>query len=126
MPLMADGKWVPELVSLAGGKNLFGKVGVHSPWMEWEEFKISDPDVILIMPCGFDLLRCRAELSVLTNRSGWEELSAVKSGDVYLTDDKQFFNRPGPRIVESLEIIAEIIHPKEFIPKYEGVCWEKF
>ena len=125
-PLMAAGNWVPELVSMAGGINLFGEIGIHSPWMDWEELKNADPDVILVMPCGFDLKRCRAELFTLANSPGWEELSCVKTGDVYLVDGNQYFNRSGPRISQSLEIIAEILHPHEFETKYKGSGWERY
>jgi iron complex transport system substrate-binding protein len=125
-PLMAAGNWVPELVELANGENLFGKTGLHSPWMSWEELVASDPDVIISMPCGFDLERTRKEMYWLTGRPGWRELRAVRSGEVYLADGNQYLNRPGPRIVESLEILAEILHPAEFEPKLEGAGWERF
>ena len=125
-PLMAAGNWVPELVSMAGGINLFGEIGIHSPWMDWEELKNADPDVILVMPCGFDLKRCRAELFTLANSPGWEELSCVKTGNIYLVDGNQYFNRSGPRISQSLEIIAEILHPHEFEPKHRGSGWERY
>lgn len=125
-PLMAAGNWIPELVSMAGGINLFGEIGIHSPWMDWEELKNSDPDVIIVMPCGFDLKRCRAEMFTLANFPGWDELSCVKAGDVYLADGNQYFNRSGPRISQSLEIIAEILHPHEFEPKYKGSGWERY
>jgi len=125
-PLMAAGNWVPELVELANGENLLGKAGLHSPWMNWEELVSSDPDVIISMPCGFDLERTRREMYWLTDRPGWRELRAVQSGEVYLADGNQYLNRPGPRIVESLEILAEIMHPQEFKPKLEGPGWERF
>ena len=125
-PLMAAGNWVPELVSMAGGVNLFGEIGIHSPWIDWEELKNLDPDVILVMPCGFDLKRCRAELFTLANSPGWEELSCVKTGNIYLVDGNQYFNRSGPRISQSLEIIAEILHPHEFEPKHRGSGWERY
>jgi iron complex transport system substrate-binding protein len=125
-PLMAAGNWVPELVELANAENLFGKAGLHSPWMMWEELLGSDPDVIISMPCGFDLERTRREMYWLTDRPGWRESRAVKSGEVYLADGNQYFNRPGPRIVESLEILAEILHPDAFEPKLEGRGWERY
>jgi iron complex transport system substrate-binding protein len=125
-PLMAAGNWVPELVELANGENLFGKAGLHSPWMNWGELVASDPDVIISMPCGFDLGRTRQEMYWLTDRPEWRELRAVRSGEVYLADGNQYLNRPGPRIVESLEILAEILHPAQFEPKIEGVGWERF
>jgi iron complex transport system substrate-binding protein len=124
-PLMAAGNWVPELVELANAENLFGKAGLHSPWMTWEELVASDPDVIISMPCGFDLQRTRHEMYWLTHRPGWQELRAVKSGEVYLADGNQYLNRPGPRIVDSLAILAEILHPDAFEPRLEGRGWER-
>jgi iron complex transport system substrate-binding protein len=110
-PLMAAGNWVPELVAMAGGDNLFGEAGKHSPWMTWEQLRAADPDVIAILPCGFDIPRVLAELPALTGQPGWAELKAVQAGRVYVTDGNQYFNRPGPRLAESLEIMAEILHP---------------
>jgi iron complex transport system substrate-binding protein len=123
-PLMAAGNWVPELIELAGGENLFGKAGVHSPWMTWDELAESDPDVIVTMPCGFDLERTRREMYWLTDRPGWNERRAVRGGAVYLADGNQYMNRPGPRIVESLQILAEILHPDLFEPKLKGAAWQ--
>jgi len=105
---------VPELVALAGGLNLFGAAGKHSPWMSWEELCDRDPDVIVALPCGFDLERTRVEMSALTCRPEWTTLSAVRNGRVFITDGNQFFNRPGPRMVESLEILAEVFIPRCF------------
>jgi|ERR1700680_127515 len=123
-PLMAAGNWVPELVELSGGENLFGKAGLHSPWMSWDQLVASDPDAIVSMPCGFDLARTRQEMYWLTERPEWSELRAVKNGAVFLADGNRYFNRPGPRIVESLQILAEILHPETFTPKLQGVAWE--
>jgi iron complex transport system substrate-binding protein len=125
-PLMAAGNWVPELVEFANAENLFGKAGLHSPWMIWEDLVASNPDVIISMPCGFDLQRTRHEMYWLTDRPGWRELRAVKSGEVYLADGNQYLNRPGPRIVESLQILAEILHPDAFEPRLEGRGWERW
>ena len=122
-PLMAAGNWVPRLVEMAGAENLFGKAGAHSPWMTWQELQNADPDVIITMPCGFDLARTCAEMYWLTDRPEWRTLRAVKSGQVYLADGNQYFNRPGPRLVESLQILAEILHPEEFQPALEGMAW---
>lgn len=125
-PLMAAGNWVPELVEKAGGENLFGEAGKHSPWMTWEALAAADPDVILVLPCGFDIPRTAAEMAPLVARPGWRELKAVRAGQVYLADGNQYFNRPGPRLAESLEILAEILHPQAFRFGWEGkgwVCW---
>ncbi len=122
-PLMAAGNWVPELVSLVGGDNLFGVAGEHSPWMTWDELTAADPDVIAIMPCGFDIPRSQSEMHWLTNRPAWRQLSAVRSGRVYVTDGNQYFNRPGPRLVESAEILAEILYPGQFDFGHHGAGW---
>jgi iron complex transport system substrate-binding protein len=125
-PLMAAGNWVPELIELANAENLFGKAGQHSPWMSWDELVASDPDVIVSLPCGLDLKRTREEMYWLTGRPGWSELRAVRGGEVYLADGNQYMNRPGPRIVESLRILAEILHPDIFAAKLKGSGWEKW
>ena len=123
-PLMAGGNWVPELIEMAGGVNLFGEAGKHSPWMTWEELRDRDPDVIFVAPCGFDLARTRREMAALTGRPGWRETRAVRGGRVYLADGNQYFNRPGPRLVESLEILAEVLHPEAFGFGHEGAGWQ--
>ncbi len=125
-PLMAAGNWVPELVELAGGLDLFGEAGKHSPWLNWEAVREHDPECIVLMPCGFDLARTRAEMPALTRRSDWGKLRAVKNRRVYLTDGNQFFNRPGPRLVESLEILAEVLNPGVFNFGHERTGWEKW
>ena len=113
-PLMAAGNWVPELIALAGGECLFGQAGQHSPWMEWDELVANQPDVVLVMPCGFDIARTADEMTSLELQPGWHSLRAVCDGEVYLLDGHQYFNRPGPRLVESAEIVAEILHPNCF------------
>jgi iron complex transport system substrate-binding protein len=125
-PLMAAGNWMPELVELAGGVNLFGAAGTHSPWMRWEELEASDPDVLVVSPCGYDLPRTRAEMHWLTERAEWRRMRAVQSGQMYLVEGNQFMNRPGPRVVESLEILAEIFHPEIFPPTLQAVAWERW
>jgi iron complex transport system substrate-binding protein len=119
-PLMAAANWMPELVAMAGGVNLFGEAGRHSPSMTFEDLVAKDPDVSLLMPCGFDMQRTAVESNALTRHSEWSALKAVRHQRVYLTDGNQYFNRPGPRIVESLEILAEILHPEIFRFGHEG------
>ena len=123
-PLMAAGNWVPELVTLAGGISVFGEKGEHSPWLEWESLRAADPDVIALFPCGFDIERTRRELDPLVAQPGWSDLRAVRNGRVFITDGNQYFNRPGPRLFESLEILAEILHPDHFTPKHRGTGWQ--
>jgi len=122
-PPMSAGNWVPELVDIAGGENLFGEAGSHSPWLEWDELRESDPEVIIIVPCGFEIERTMTELEPLLARPGWNELTAVKNGRVAVADGHNFFNRPGPRVVESAEIIAEILHPGEIDCGHQGNGW---
>lgn len=124
-PLMVAGNWVPELVSLAGGKNLLGITGQHSPKLEWASLLKADPDVIVLMPCGFDLNRTRQDALQLAQHPEWQNLRAVQADKVYITDGNQYFNRPGPRLVDSLEILAEILHPELFHFGYEGTGWER-
>ncbi len=122
-PLMAAGNWMPELVELAGGRNLLGRAGEHSPWLTWDELAAADPDVIVILPCGYDIPTTERELPALTQHPRWQTLRAVRAGRVYLTDGNQYFNRPGPRLVESLEILAEILHPRRFNFGHQGSGW---
>ena len=124
-PLMAAGNWMPELVGMAGGENVLGESGKHSSWMSWEELCQSDPEILVVLPCGFDMKRTREEMYWLTDRSEWSSLKAVKNGHVYLTDGHQYFNRPGPRLVESLQILGEIIHPEVFDADFEGIGWQR-
>lgn len=124
-PLMAGGNWMPELIAMAGGENLFGTAGRHSPWLTWEELCAKDPDIIVIAPCGFDIARSRQEMPVLTARAEWRTLRAVQQRRVFIADGNQFFNRPGPRVVESLEILAELFHPQDFTFGHEGTGWQR-
>lgn len=125
MPLMAGGNWMPTLVEMAGGINLFGEAGAHSPWMTFDDLAAADPDVIVVLPCGFDIDRTLTEMEALTTLPGWADLTAVKHGRVYITDGNSYFNRPGPRLVESLEILAEILHPSAFTFGHEGHGWRR-
>jgi iron complex transport system substrate-binding protein len=122
-PLMASGNWMPDLVTMAGGKNLFGEADRHSPWLEWSSIVNADPDIVLILPCGFDMARTHQELPMLTARPGWKDLRAIRQRQVYILDGNQYFNRPGPRLAESLEILAEILHPDVFTFGHKGRGW---
>ena len=124
-PLMAAGNWVPELVEIAGGVDVLGIRGEHSAWLEWAALEEAAPEAIVLMPCGFDIARSRQELPALTGRAEWARLEAVQRGRVFVTDGNQFFNRPGPRLVESAEILAEILHPEIFAFGHEGAGWER-
>jgi iron complex transport system substrate-binding protein len=123
-PLMVAANWIPELVHLAGGKPLFSVTGQPSPQLKWETLIESNPDAIVFMPCGFDLNRTHQEAQLLTQRPEWQKLHATQSGRVYITDGNSFFNRPGPRLADSVEILAEILHPEIFQYGYKGKAWE--
>jgi iron complex transport system substrate-binding protein len=125
-PLMVSGNWIPELVNLAGGSNLLAEAGKHSPFVKWEEIKVADPEIIVAMPCGFSIERTMREINLLLDLPGFNEIKAIKNNRLYIADGNQYFNRPGPRIVNSIEIMAEIIHPKLFNFGYEGDGWIKF
>ncbi len=123
-PLMTAANWIPELVKWAGGQPLFSVTGQHSTQLSWETLVATNPSVIIFMPCGFDLNRTRQEAMLLTQRPEWQNLQAVQSSRVYVTDGNWYFNRPGPRLVDSQEILAEILHPEIFQYGYIGTGWE--
>lgn len=124
-PLITAGNWVPELVEVAGGANLFGEPGSHSPYLNWEQLAEADPEVIVVFPCGWDVAKCRCEMPALTGKPEWPALQAVRHQRVFLTDGNQYFNRPGPRLVESAEILVEILHPETFDFGHAGTGWER-
>jgi iron complex transport system substrate-binding protein len=124
-PLMAAGNWMPEMVELAGGQNLFGQPGRHSPALSWDELRRADPDALVLLPCGFSLDRLEEEAGALTALPGWSGLSSVAQGRVYLTEGNQLFNRPGPRLAESLEALAQMLHPELFGRGLEGTAWRR-
>ena len=125
-PLMAAGNWMPELAEMAGGRCVFGQTGEHSPQMPGDSLLASDPDVIVISPCGFEITRTLEERSTLEKLPGWSDLRAVRSGRVFIVDGNQYFNRPGPRLVESLEILAEILHPDTFDFGHRETGWVRW
>ena len=124
-PPMTAGNWVPELVALAGGIDTLGADGSHSPRITVEAVAEADPDAIVLMPCGYDLSRTVADGRALFADPAWGGLRAAQAGAVYATDGNAYFNRPGPRLVESLEILAEIIHPAHFAFGHEGTGWNR-
>ena len=114
-PFFTAGHWIPEMIELAGGINLISKTGEHSRRMDMIEVKNSDPDIIILMPCGFDTARTISEYnSILKNNSTWNSLNAVKNNQVFAVDANSFFSKPSIRTVEGLEILAKIIQPDKF------------
>lgn len=124
-PLMSGGNWLPELIKLAGGTPVLDETGSRSRYLTWEELHNADPDVIIIMPCGFDLERTRTEAQILGERQEWSQLKAVQNNQVYIADGNAYFNRPGPRLVDSMEILAEILYPQHFSYNYLEKGWER-
>nr|BAL55796.1 periplasmic solute binding protein [uncultured Acetothermia bacterium] len=127
-PIMIGGHWVPQMVEYAGGEDWLGELGQPSRYADWEEILHYNPEIIVLMPCGFSIERTLREMDVLTELAGWEELTAVKEGQVFIVEASAYFNRPGPRIVTGLEILAEIIHPEifsELAPRDSFIRWEE-
>jgi iron complex transport system substrate-binding protein len=108
-PLMGAGNWTPELVAYAGGENVFGEVGEHSPWLSWEELQAADPDVLVLCPCGYSIERTMQDVPILQRHPAWRSLKAVEAGRVYAIDGNHYLNRSGPRLVESAELLARAI-----------------
>ena len=124
-PLFAMGNWGPEIVEIAGGHDLFGTPGAHSTALPFEALQKADPEILVIAPCGFDLPRTLAELPALTNRAGWRDLAAVRAGRVFAADGNFYFNRSGPMLFDTPEILAEMLHPDQFPPRHEGIVWRR-
>ncbi|CAN5816040.1 cobalamin-binding protein [soil metagenome] len=121
-PLFCAGHWNPELVEIAGGVDLFGRMGERSTQVSWEEVLAAQPEVIVLALCGWNVERARRDLAVLQSYPNWRSLPAVQRGEVYAVDGNAYFSRPGPRIVESLEVLAGILHPEAF-PEFAPPQW---
>ena len=114
-PFFTSGHWIPEMIESAGGENLISTEKMPSRKMELEEIKEANPDIIVMMPCGFDVKRTVSEYNnVLTNNPDWNELKAVKEKNVYAVDANSYFSKPSLRTITGIEILAKIIHPDVF------------
>ena len=113
-PLMCGGHWVPEMVDIAGGSNSFGDKDTGTFKLEWDDVVERQPEVIVMMPCGFDVKRGLEDVPILAQRDGWKDLPAVRNDRVYVVDASAYTSRSGPRLVTGLEIMAEMIHPELF------------
>lgn len=123
-PLMVAGNWLPEMVALGGGTYDFVAAGAHSPAISWEQLAAAQPDVVIVMPCGFTLEQTRRELPALTARPEWRALPAVRNGRAYAIDGNAYVNRPGPRIIDSAELLAGLIQPG-FCASLMPAGWER-
>ncbi len=110
-PPFSAGHWSPELVALAGGRETLGIAGQRSVMTPWETIVQRDPEVMVVACCGFRVARTLEDLPLLRSQAGWNDLRCVRSGRVYVMDGSAYFNRPGPRLVDSLEILAHTLHP---------------
>ncbi len=126
-PLMIAANWIPELIEKAGGTSGLTRAGERSAYADWKAVVGYDPEVILVSPCGFDLPRTLREVGRLKLLPGWERLSAVRNHRVFAVDGNAYFNRSSPRILDSLELLAALIHPSYFTmpPNIEGNCWAR-
>jgi iron complex transport system substrate-binding protein len=115
-PLFAAGHWVPEMVARAGGMDVFGKAAKPSVRKTWEDVLKANPEVIVIMPCGYGLEEAVKEFNVMTPPEGWESIQAVRNGRVFAVDASGYFSRPGPRLADGVEILASILHPEMALP----------
>jgi iron complex transport system substrate-binding protein len=114
-PPFSAGHWVPEMVGIAGGEELFAGPGERSARLTWDEVFEATPEVLVLMPCGFDARRAAEEARrVLPGLPGWGELPAVREGRVWAVDANSYFSRPAPRLVEGVEILARVLHPRAF------------
>jgi iron complex transport system substrate-binding protein len=125
-PPFAMGNWGPELVELAGGENLLGHAGEHSTTTSFDAVLASDPDVLVVAPCGFGLERAEREMPALMTRPEVRALRAVQSGRVYVCDGNLYFNRSSPSLFETPRLLAELLHPGVVEPSYEGKAWKRY
>jgi iron complex transport system substrate-binding protein len=111
-PPFAGGHWVPEMIAAAGGLDAAAEPGDHSTRLTWEQVAAADPDVIVAMPCGFDAAGAGEQIATIADRPEWRALRAVREGQVHPVDANGCFSRPGPRLVDGIEELAEIFHPR--------------
>jgi iron complex transport system substrate-binding protein len=113
-PLYCSGHWVPEMVRIAGGFDKIGREGTDSVRVPWQDVLEWKPEILIVMPCGFDLEKTVEEARLLTSYPGWNDLPAVRDGHVYAVDANSYFARPGPRVVDGTELLAHLLHPDLF------------
>jgi iron complex transport system substrate-binding protein len=121
-PLYVAGHWVPEMVQLAGGRDVLAQPGSPSRVVTWDEVLAADPDVLIVMPCGFSVERTQAELSRLTQQPGHWRLSPALTQHTYLVDASSYFSRPGPRLIDGIELLAAILHPSDHDHIHESMA----
>jgi iron complex transport system substrate-binding protein len=125
-PPFALGNWGPRLVSLAGGHDVLGADGGHSAAIDWQAVREADPEVLVVAPCGFGLARTAREMPALEAQPGWASLRAVRAGRVFIADGNLYFNRSGPSVFETIDVLAEILHPDHFPARHQGSAWRRW
>lgn len=123
-PLMASGNWTPELIEYAGGESVFGEIGLHSPWLSWEELQAEDPDVLVLSPCGYTIERTLQDVPLLQQQPAWQALKAVSNGRVYAIDGNSYLNRSGPRLVESAKLLGRVIWGEQLSIEVDTNVWK--
>lgn len=125
-PLMLAGNLVVDLIGISGGQAIFSPPSENAPVTDWEAIRLADPQVIILMLAEHSIPQTLLQITDVLQWPGFEELAAIKSNHFYIADGKQYFNRPGLRVVDAAEMIAEILHPKQFVFGYEGEGWIRF
>jgi iron complex transport system substrate-binding protein len=113
-PVFASGHWVPEMVEAAGGRDDLALAGRDSRRISWDRVLAFDPEVLVLIPCGFDAKRAEEDIPLLSKNEGWQSIAAVKRGEVFATNGSAYYSRPGPRLVDGVELLAKMIHPEAF------------
>ena len=124
-PLMGAGNWSPELVAYAGGEALFGEAGQHTPWLSWETLSATDPEVIILAPCGFLVSRTVQDLPILQQHPLWSKLRAVREKRVFIIDGNAYLNRSGPRLVDSAELLASVLWGEQAGVRVDPAAWQR-
>jgi len=121
-PLYVAGHWVPEMVQLAGGEDVLARPGQPSRIVTWEEIVAASPDLLIVMPCGFSVERTRTELSQLMQQPGQWPIPSTMREQTFLVDASSYFSRPGPRLIDGIELLAAILHPSDHAPIHDSMA----
>ena len=124
-PIYCSGHWVPEMVRIAGGVDQLGREGTDSVRISWDDVLNWAPEVLVVMPCGFNLRKVIELAPQLSNRPGWFDLPAVRNHQVYAVNANSYFARPGPRVIEGTELLAHLLHPELFLWNGSGDAYRR-
>jgi len=114
-PLYASGHWVPQMIEIAGGREVLGSSGTTARKISWDDVASADPEVMILIPCGFSFEKIRSEIGGLEHLPAWNKLTAVRSGNVWIADGPSYFNQSGPRVISGgIPLLAQILHPDAF------------